>query len=106
MALPGTVDTFTEPDGTIITVTWSPVADVNGNAIGNVRTVTPPAGSPDDIARQLIGRAQAALSNNATYLAVGTPTQAQAVAQVAALTRQVDGIIRLLLGAFDTTAGT
>lgn len=45
----------------------------------------------------LFQRAHTALANNQTYLAIPSPTQAQAVAQVAALTRQVDGVIRFLL---------
>lgn len=47
-------------------------------------------------------RAAAALATNATFLAIVSPTQGQAVAQVQALTRQVDGIIRLLLDQTDT----
>ena len=47
-------------------------------------------------------RATTALSNNAAYLAIATPTQAQAIAQVAALTRQVNALIRIELQAFDT----
>jgi hypothetical protein len=50
----------------------------------------------------LLQRAQTALTNNQTFLAIASPTQAQAVAQVQALTRQVDGLIRFLLGTFDT----
>ena len=57
----------------------------------------------------LIGQAQTALANNTTYLAIGTPTTPQAVAQVRALTVQNNKIIRLLLvqlgvaGALDDT---
>ena len=47
--------------------------------------------------------AEVALTNNRTYLAIPTPTQAQAGAQVAALTRQNNGIIRQLLGLLDGT---
>jgi hypothetical protein len=51
-------------------------------------------------------RAQGALAANAAYLALSPPTQAQVVAQVAALTRQDSALIRLYLGALDTTAGS
>lgn len=50
----------------------------------------------------LLGRAQTALTNNATFLAIGSPTNAQTLAQVQALTRQVDALIRFLLGQFAT----
>lgn len=75
--------------------------------IGNY-TLTPGyTGSPGTaVGNQgaLLQRAQTALTNNQTYLAIAAPTQAQAVAQVAALTRQTNGLIRFLLGAFDTIA--
>ncbi len=50
-------------------------------------------------------RAQAltALSNNIAYLAVVGPTNAQVVAQVRALTQQMDGVIRLLINRLDAT---
>lgn len=43
----------------------------------------------------LLGKADAASTNNAAYLALASPTNAQAVAQVAALTRQVTVLVRL-----------
>jgi hypothetical protein len=45
----------------------------------------------------LVARAQTALNNNQTFLAIGSPTNAQAVAQVQALTRQMDAVIYYLL---------
>lgn len=53
--------------------------------------------------RTLEERAQQALAVNAAYLALATPTQAQAGAQVKALTRQVQALIRLQLGQLDAT---
>lgn len=49
-------------------------------------------------------KAATALANNATYLAIPSPTQAQAVTQVGALTRQVNGIMRILNSLTSTIA--
>lgn len=54
----------------------------------------------------LLQKAANALTANATYLAIGSPTQAQAVAQVAALTRQVNALIRLAADDLTDTTGT
>lgn len=46
-------------------------------------------------------RAATALTNNVTFLALGSPSNAQVVAQVKALTRQVNGLIRLTINSLD-----
>lgn len=48
-------------------------------------------------------QAAAALEANRTFLALGAPTNAQTLAQVRALTRQNQGLIRIALGALDGT---
>lgn len=48
-------------------------------------------------------QAATALDTNRTFLAIATPTNAQTLAQVKALTRQNNGIIRLLLNQLDGT---
>ena len=48
-------------------------------------------------------QARTALTGNRTFLAVAAPTNAQVGAQVKALTRQMNGLIRLTLGELDGT---
>ena len=66
-----------------------------------IRTTVPVAGAPAAAANfaTLVTKAQNALAANQTFLGLGSPTQAQAVAQVQALTRQTDAIIIYLLHA-------
>ena len=58
----------------------------------------------DDAA--LLAKVATALTNNAVFLAVASPTNAQAVAQVKALTRQVNALIRLARRDLFSTNGT
>ena len=51
-------------------------------------------------------KALQAITANATFLAIASPTNAQVVAQTQRLTRENTAIIRLLIGALDTTDGT
>lgn len=60
-------------------------------------TWTPAAGSPAANAQTLYGKAAQALANNATYLALPSPSTAQNTAQIKALTRQVNAVLRLLV---------
>lgn len=54
----------------------------------------------------ILDRAGQALANNQAFLGLANPSNAQTVAQVQALTRQVNALIRLTLGQFDSTNGT
>lgn len=64
--------------------------------------IPPAAANATTLREKAIG----AVATNVAYLAIVTPTQAQVVTQVDRLTRQVDGIIRLLLNQTDSTGGT
>ena len=55
---------------------------------------------------QIEAKAAQALSANATFLAIASPTNAQTLAQVKMLTRECTAIIRLLLSRLETTDGT
>lgn len=59
-------------------------------------------------ASSLEAKARAAITGNDAFLALATPTNAQTVAQVKALTRECSALIRLLLRGdlLDDTAGT
>ena len=51
-------------------------------------------------------RATQALTANATFLAIASPTNAQTLAQVQRLTKECTALIRLALNLHDTTDGT
>lgn len=90
-----TITTITLVDDAEKTITQT-----TDTALGSISTTTSwKAGTPQFNLDQLQQRATTALVNNATFLAITAPTQAQAVAQVKALTRQVNALIRLQLSA-------
>lgn len=55
---------------------------------------------------QLLAKAANALAANATFLALPAPNNAQVIAQVQLLTREVSALIRLAADRLDSTAGT
>lgn len=54
----------------------------------------------------LSARAITAITANDAFLALASPTNAQTLTQVQRLTRECSGLIRLVLGALDSTDGT
>lgn len=71
------------------------IEDGHGNVLSSTTVPIPPETLN---AQTLQSRAVTALANNSTFLAIASPTPAQVLAQTKALTRQTNGIIRLLLG--------
>jgi hypothetical protein len=69
-------------------------------------TYVPFAGTPAANAQTMQNRATTALTANATYAAIGSPTNAQVAAQVALLTKECNGLIKLALGLLSDTTGT
>jgi hypothetical protein len=54
----------------------------------------------------ILDKAGLALTSNAAFLALGAPTTAQAITQVQRLTRECNGLIRLLLGQLQDVSDT
>ena len=87
------------------------IADIVPLLVAAVTTLDPATGDPvlasrppaevtgASYAETLKAQAAAALAGDVTYLALTTPTTAQAVAQVQALTRQTNALIRLVVRA-------
>lgn len=91
------VNLWWEPDGQL-TVEFA--IDLPASEQAAVRRRIQSRNANEEELRRL---AEVALVNNRTYLAIPTPTQAQAAAQIAVLTRQSNGVIRQLLGFLDGT---
>lgn len=71
-----------------------------------VRVERRPLPPRDANAETLRTRLRQALAANATYLALGTPTNAQNLAQIRALTRECSALIRSALAELDDITGT
>lgn len=92
-----TITTITLTDDAEKTITQT-----TDSVLKRVETVTVwKPGSAQFNRDQLSQRAQTAITNNDAYLAIPSPTQAQAVTQVAALTRQMNGLLRFNLNAYN-----
>lgn len=75
---------------------WCVANGINGLGIC-MEIVVPLPPSPEQLNyATIIARIGAALTANNTYLRLAAPTQAQAVAQVKVLTRECNGLIRIL----------
>jgi hypothetical protein len=80
---------------------------VNGQRVRQTVTEDVPDPTAADLnLADLKSKAANAIAGNIAALAVASPTNAQVVAQVKALTRQNDALIRVILGLLDSTDGT
>lgn len=100
MTAPGTVQTFTEPDGTVITITWSSVVDGQGNSIGFTTSTTFPPGSPGANQQGIVNAVGNALAGLRAIQSQASTFQAQAPYATANLTNLND-----LLSKTQTIAG-
>ncbi len=75
------------------------VYNADGTSTVTAYQTAPEADNVDTI----MASARSALAANRTYVALASPTTAQTTAQVKQLSRQMNGLIRVLLGAFDGT---
>jgi hypothetical protein len=100
------VDTFTDITPTTVEdVRWNDAGGLDITFASDLTTderilVKIRCLSSDDAEEQELRQAWTAYKNNLDYLAITNPTNAQALAQIAALTRQVNGIIRHLVQDF------
>ncbi len=87
---------------------WLPdaVATITPNADPTLATVDATFTTSVSNRAALVTKAQTALTANATFLALGAPTNAQTLAQVQMLTKECNALIRLLIGQLDSTSGT
>lgn len=77
------------------------VEDGQGNVLSETTYQVDVTAENND--RSIRDAARNALATNRTYVGVASPTAAQNVAQIKALSRQNNGLIRLLLGLLDGT---
>jgi hypothetical protein len=89
-------DTLTSDDGSL---------QIYRRPDGSQYAVQSPNG-PVANKQALTDKAAAALAANATFLAIGAPTNAQTLAQVQKLTRQMNALIRIDLNLLDDITGT
>lgn len=85
------------PTGILGTSDQPTIADHRCSAAACVKAPDPSTVNRSSIEQ----RARDALTTNAAFLAITSPTNTQVVAQVRALTRQVNGLARLTLGELD-----
>ena len=112
------LNTVTDPQGNLIEV-WNDSTRTytnyrTGSAVSRAYTAAENAEADVRVAvetavtneKSLMEKAGAAIETNKTFLAITSPTNAQVVAQVKALTRQNNALIRLITKALGDVSGT
>ena len=93
-----TTTTSQQPDGSTLTVATD---DATGREVW--RSVFRLPSATEQNRQSITDQARQALDTNRAFTAISAPTNAQVAAEVKALARQNNGIIRLLLGLLDGT---
>lgn len=97
---PFVVDLDENPD-------WEPPVEgtlmLSSEAEGQGYTWPEEAPDPATVLREKLTQA---LGTNGVFLGIGSPSAAQVATQVKALTRQVDALIRVSFGIYDSTSDT
>jgi len=89
------------------TITYDIWVVQNGQRVRQTVSEDVPDPTQTDLNRaSLLAAAGNAISGNLAALNVTSPTNAQVVAQVKALTRQNNALIRIICGLLDSTDGT
>lgn len=95
----GATRTYTAFDAAGVQTAQRPY-DAAENALADARATQE---GFDTNGQALRSRASTALGDNRTFLNLASPTNAQTLAQVKALTKQMNGLIRLTLNKLDGT---
>lgn len=69
-------------------------------------TATPRLSDAQVTLLDIRAKARQAIIDNKTFLSIGSPTNAQSLAQVKALTRQMNAVIKLVVGDLMDASGT
>lgn len=89
-------------------ITSFPNAEIGDTFDGTTLTKAPP--SPRVVAEgnraALIEKGKSALVANSTFLAIASPNNAQSLAQIQSLSKQVNALIRLIGNQLDSTTDT
>jgi|ERR1051326_944957 capsule polysaccharide export protein KpsE/RkpR len=94
-------------NATQIVVTHASITSSNTTAIQNlINAYVFDPNWAGGVAGFLTSKLTNALTTNATYLALATPTTAQNTAQIQQLTKEVNALIRQAIQALNSTSGT